>query len=893
MNEISVKLWAKTDATSKQWHPLLFHMLDASQVALVLWDKFFSPALQNRFTGWLGNNPEEISRTLSFWVALHDIGKASPAFQSKNIELQTGLIDLGLNFPKLCFPQHHGLVTYWALESLLPASGMTKKDSKAIARALAGHHGAWPTPLQTIDESKNENLGGDYFQTWEAARKDLYDLLYFLLNPLKTVSLPEDTEQRNAFLTLFSGFVSTADWIASMENMFPYADYRIPVSEYRLQSFSEAEQTVHQLGFDGWKADGSSLDFQNTFSFPPNKLQEKVLQTTSLSDLPAMLIVEAPTGCGKTEMAFSVADAWVQYAHGSGIYIAMPTMATSNSMFDRTKNDYLLKRYPNDRINLHLVHGAALLQDNFQNMIMRSVGENSESALAAMSWFLPHKRTLLASFAVGTVDQVFLSVLNTRHFFVRLFGLGGKVLIFDEVHAYDLYMQELFCRLLEWLRAAGVSVIILSATLPSQTRKELIKAYSGNSCSETNSDYPGFTLVDPQGSRSFPLPPDRSRNVLIHWINPETDSIISVLKDQLSDGGCAVVICNTIGRAQEIYEAIRNAGVCPAEFCWLFHARFTFESREALENKVVNSFGKKPDPGRPQQAVLVATQVVEQSLDLDFDVMISELAPIDLLIQRIGRLQRHEFRKRPAKLQFPQLFLCEPENTNTGKPDFGRYRYIYEPYILLRTMASLNEKASVSLPSETQSLIESVYSETNIPAMRLFAEDMINSYRCDMLKNYGIAQIEAKNRLILPPRDDSLLKMESDNLDEEDPAVHQSMKALTRLGDQSVHLICLHRLPNGELNTHPDGSGVKIRIDQVPDQPTQKVLLRTGVDVQNKQVVFYYRNKSVLSNWAKISALRYSYLAEFVDGTCRPEDAPFDLKLDPQLGLLIMKREVQ
>ncbi|HQG08411.1 MAG TPA: CRISPR-associated helicase Cas3', partial [Dysgonamonadaceae bacterium] len=511
-------------------------MLDASQVALILWEKFFSPALQNRFTGWLGNNSEQVSRTLSFWVALHDIGKASPAFQSKNIELQTGLITLGLNFPKLCFPQHHGLVTYWALESLLPASGMSKKDSKAIARALAGHHGAWPTPLQTIDESKSENLGGDYFQTWEAARKDLFDSLFFLLNPLKTVNLPEDTEQRNAFLTLFSGFVSTADWIASMENMFPYADYRIPVSEYRLQSFSEAEQTIHQLGFDGWKADGSSLDFQNTFSFSPNKLQEKVLETTSRSDLPAMLIVEAPTGCGKTEMAFSVADAWVQHAHGSGIYIAMPTMATSNSMFDRTKNDYLLKRYPNDRINLHLVHGAALLQDNFQNMIMKSVGEDSESALAAMSWFLPHKRTLLASFAVGTVDQVFLSVLNTRHFFVRLFGLGGKVLIFDEVHAYDLYMQELFCRLLEWLRAAGVSVIILSATLPSQTRRELIKAYSGNDCSDTNSDYPGFTLVDPQGSRSFPLPPDRSRNVFIHWINPETDSIISVLKDQLSDG---------------------------------------------------------------------------------------------------------------------------------------------------------------------------------------------------------------------------------------------------------------------------------------------------------------------------------------------------------------------
>lgn len=893
MNSVSLKLWAKTDSASNQWHPLLFHMLDASQVALVLWDRFFSTALQNRFTGWLGNDSEKVSQTLSFWVALHDIGKASPAFQSKNIRLQTDLITLGLNFPKLCFPQHHGLVTYWALESLLPASGMSKKDSKTIARALAGHHGAWPTSLQTTDESKAENLGGAYFEDWESARKDLFDSLKLLLNPLYAVHLPEDIEQRNAFLTLFSGFVSTADWIASMENMFPYADWQIPASEYLLQSFSEAKQTVHQLGFDGWKADGSSLDFQSTFSFPPNKLQEKVIETTTQSDLPAMLIVEAPTGCGKTEIAFSVADAWIQHARGSGIYIAMPTMATSNSMFDRTKNNYLLKRYPNDRINFQLVHGSALLQDNFQNMIMKSVGEDNDSALAAMSWFLPHKRTLLASFAVGTVDQVLLSVLNTRHFFVRLFGLGGKVLIFDEVHAYDVYMQELFCRLLEWLRAAGVSVIILSATLPSQTRKELIKAYSGKDFSETNSDYPRFTLVESQKSSSFPLPIDRSKNILIHWIHPETDSIISVLRDQLSDGGCAVIICNTIGRAQEIYETVRDNGICPPEYCWLFHSRFTFEARETLEQKVVNSFGKNPNPERPRNAVLVATQIVEQSLDLDFDVMISELAPIDLLIQRIGRLQRHEFHPRPAKLQIPQLFVCKPEDKNAGEPDFGRYRYIYEPYILLRTMAALNGKDSISLPSETQSLIESVYSDIDLPAMKQFADDIINNSRCDLYKSYGIAQMEAKKRLILPPEDDSLLKMENDNLDEEDPAVHQSMKALTRLSDQSIHLICLHRLPDGRLNTHPDGSGITIQINQVPDQPIQKALLRVGVKVQNQNVVSYFQKKSVLSIWAKVSSLRYSHLVEFVGGICQPEDAPFDLRLDPQLGLIIIKREVQ
>lgn len=888
MEQIYLHLWAKTGSSAEEWHPLIFHMLDAAQVAIVLWKKTFSRSLQERFNSWLGCSSEDTAQTLSFWVALHDLGKVSPAFQRKSIPLQKKLISLGLDFPELCSPQWHGLVTGWALESLLPASGLSMKDARQLARALAGHHGIWPASAQIIDPSKTENLGGEL---WQSARKNIFDLFQTFLKPSTSLHLPQDSADRNAFLTLFSGFVTTADWISSMENFFPYTCWETPFGQYLPQSAKQANTAIHQLGFDGWQADGSTIDFQKTFNFPPNEIQQNILEKACQVSQPAMLIVEAPTGCGKTELAFSVADSWLQRSLGRGIYIAMPTTATSNSMFNRTKEDYLSQRYPGDQINFQLAHGSALLQDNFQSMIIQSVGEDenlTDGSITAMEWFLPRKRTLLAPFAVGTVDQVLLSVLNTRHFFVRLFGLGGKVVIFDEVHAYDVYMQVLFCRLLEWLSAAGVSVIILSATLPASTRRQLVQAYTGLPCPTLASAYPGFTLASAQSIQSNPLPLQPSKGIHLTWIEPDADSVVAALKEKLDQGGCAAVICNTVRRAQEIYRAVRDAQICPPEFCWLFHARVPFDARQAMEKKVVEAFGKNPPAHRPTCAILVATQVVEQSLDLDFDLMISDLAPIDLTIQRAGRLHRHDHPDRPAGLQSPHLILCRPTGEDPDAPDFGGSRYVYEPYYLLRSLAILQGKTTLSLPEETQALIESVYSETDFPGLSPYQSELADA-RKKLEKDQTNSSREAKARLILPPNDPCLLNMKSDSLEEDDPTIHRSLQALTRLGNPSVQLICLHRLKNGELNTQADGGGATIRLDQPPDHDTQQALLRTGISVQHYGVVSFFQNQSVPSTWKKIAALRYCHCIEFKEGTCHPEGAPFRLVLDPEMGLWIEK----
>ena len=202
MTELSMKLWAKTDQTSGQWHPLLFHMLDAAQVALALWNEAFSTALQNQFSMWLNCNPADANKTLSFWTGLHDLGKASPAFQKKYPPIQSELETLGLGFPDLPSPMPHSLVTAWGLETLLPTTGLSTKESKLLGKALAGHHGMWPTAPQLIHLSKNANLGGVYLQTWESARRWLFDTLQELLTPVP-VHLPENQREQNAFLALF------------------------------------------------------------------------------------------------------------------------------------------------------------------------------------------------------------------------------------------------------------------------------------------------------------------------------------------------------------------------------------------------------------------------------------------------------------------------------------------------------------------------------------------------------------------------------------------------------------------------------------------------------------------------------------------------------------------
>lgn len=890
MNESYLMLWGKTSKNSDELHPALFHMLDAGEVATELWKSALPESFKQDMADKLSLDSESAGRLISWWVSLHDLGKASPSFQTQYQPAEAILTEIGFTFlPRAAYnPSPHGLVTGWAIcsENLIP--GLDEEETEALARVLSGHHGTWPDNETFGQPSRGNNLGSNH---WKDARKSMCRELADIFNPPTTFKFPKEGLERNIFLTLLSGLVSVADWLASMELVFPAEGLGSDLQAYIQVSAQRAKDVVSDQGWLLWNDPNNHLAFTFQSAFPnnpnPRPVQQAVFDAAYEVDLPALAIIEAPTGIGKTEIALMLADHWLQNISGRGLYIAMPTQATSNQMYDRV-SDFLTKRYTNEKVHLQLAHGHALLDNRFDKTILNNIDDDDQSGgIVAASWFLPRKRTLLAPYGVGTVDQIFLSILQTRHFFVRLFGLYGKVIIFDEVHAYDAYQTELFTRLLGWLRALKISVILLSATLPANVRRQMIASYSGNDCLHEGDDnsYPRLTIVTPIGSETHKLPPSPSKPVHIEWIGETPGEVAEYLSQKLENGGCAAVICNTVARAQMIYKAVKESNVAPGNTL-LFHARFPYLWRKELEELVLNQYG--PEGTRPQRSVVVATQVIEQSLDLDFDIMVSELAPIDLLIQRAGRLHRHSNHTRPSSLKNPCLALIQAAMTPDGDPDFGSGSYVYRRYHLLRTQAVLANRSFLQLPEQTPELIEMVYGDIDLELNDQIAS-LLQKARDEMDKKIQESTRQARYRLIFPPDRDDFLTARLENLDEEATDLHTAFQALTREAPPGVSLVCLHLLQDGQIALDPGNPETVIDLNQEPSWKQVKDLLRRVAQVQRFDIVQYFNNQPKPKYWEKMAALRYHHLVVFEDGRARLEGTPLILCLDRELGLSFQK----
>jgi CRISPR-associated endonuclease/helicase Cas3 len=541
-------------------------------------------------------------------------------------------------------------------------------------------------------------------------------------------------------------------------------------------------------------------------------------------------------------------------------------------------------------VNVHLIHSQARWRADMQALRLETFDDRQGGTLAAMAWFLPHKRSLLAPFGVGTVDQALLSVLQARHFFVRLFGLSRKTVVFDEVHAYDTYMTTIFQRLLGWLRAVGTSVVILSATLPARTRRELLEAYTGMpDVRLPDVPYPTISWAMQGQTGVVPLEAPVNRTVLIEWVDRDPDTIVDHLARELRQGGCAAVICNTVRRAQEVYQALRDANIVPEQGLILFHARFPFAWRDQIEMGILSRFGKQGN--RPRKAIVVATQVIEQSLDLDFDLMVSDLAPADLILQRIGRLHRHEPNHRPQTLATARLLLAVPSDEH-GVPDFDRDVYVYERYVLLRSYLALRGRKQVILPEETEHLIEAVYGDGEPPVADLTPAlaTALETARQRMQRHEEEHVYKARTKLIPDPQADNLLAQRKPLLEEDSPELHQAFQALTRLIPPGVSLVCLHRTTAG-LTLEPNGSGSIVDLSQPPSSELTEQLARYTVTVTNWSVVEYFQAQPVPKGWRDHPLLSNHRAAVFSHGACALAGAPYTLRLCRERGLEIEKEE--
>lgn len=879
-------LWSKTDrANPQRYHLLHYHLLDTAAVALKLWESALAGSVRSEVSAWLQLDENQAGRQIACWTALHDIGKASPVFQGSVPARAAAIRETGLSIK----PDLSKKLVYHS-----QVSGRFLREHKLapleVDVAISGHHGQW-----NADYDFSPAYYGD--TEWDTTRLRIAENIREIMQ-VKQIPCSgfESDSTANCFTVWLSGFVTIADWVASNEEYFFYSSDLVNTQAYFSSALEKAADTLQRLGWVGWKPQGRAISFLEMYPWmkSPRPVQAEIVQAYDHyhPEEPFIAIIEAPTGIGKTEIAFYLADRWLQETNGSGLYIAMPTQATSNQIYQRSL-DILQNRYPQALIPVTLAHGQAAWNETVNAIRVKEIGEQNEGqSVLAAEWFQNNrKRTLLTPFGVGTVDQAFMSILQTRHFFVRLFGLKDKVVIFDEVHAYDAYMNELFYRLLNWLHGMGAAVIILSATLPDQARREILAAYLGRVVQDIPGDrqYPRLTFSSAKKEVIVTgLTPPEERRLALTWI--ETEGLVEALQSRLQDGGCAAVICNTVGRAQEVYTQLQKSGLLPEENLILFHARFPLAWRADIESLVLKKFGKAEDgsisnPNRPARAVVVATQVIEQSLDLDFDVLFSELAPVDLILQRAGRLHRHAGRMRPHPLEQPQLFLFRPQMGLDGFPNFGGSGFIYGAGLLWRTWEALRSEGSIHTIRDTRELIERVYGPIDPEKMDESFSKRLSLIERKEKEEQERTRSKARSMLVARKEDEGLLFAASLALKEDDdPELHQSYRALTRDIGPSLSIICLHQAEDGRLFLEPDGSGQPIDLNTLQENYTLlKQVLRMSVNIQILWAIKIILSASDVIRTMKISPLRYSIIIPFRNGKYTHRN--FMMELSPTIGL--------
>ena len=499
--------WAKTnrekiEGLPEDWtHPLWAHLIDVGSTAWLLWERYLPPSLKKTMVDSIGMNERDTGRFLSIWIGLHDLGKAIPSFQMLDNNSKDTLASCGLVFPEEPNRLHHGHASIAIVHRWLRAQGLALDTLLDAAAACVGiHHGkicqskVWEGVAQ-FDEKNDKAVLGD--QQWRAAQQQLAEAVFTAWGASwpDVDQLPSISRRAGGWpnwLMAFAGWTTLADWLGSMQTCFnTNVQHQDSLSDYLAESQAGAERAFRTAGLDQ-TAQLHASSFQDHFRFPPRPLQE-ISATLPLSEEePNLVIVEAPTGEGKTEGAFYLAARL-----GGGVYVAMPSQATSDGLYPRLRRFIqgdpdrgLTAAHNGDTAALRLVHGNDLLREDAVSLLKvikataaidsddDQAGRDSNTANRPLSWFIPKKRALLVPYGVGTVDQLFLGVLYARHFFLRLFALSGKTVIFDEVHAYDAYMNAIFTHLLRWLKALHVNVVVLSATLPGETREQMLEAWS-------------------------------------------------------------------------------------------------------------------------------------------------------------------------------------------------------------------------------------------------------------------------------------------------------------------------------------------------------------------------------------------------------------------------------
>lgn len=737
--------WAKSDSKSDDWMPLVQHCADAAEVARIYWRKFMADSSRQVVERSLSSFESDIvatgleQRLAIFLAAAHDIGKASPAFAMQVPHLADRMRRVGYDFPSLTSDERrrmpHSVVSYLHLEDWLHRRYdlHTAISARTLAVVLGGHHGVYPTSSR--DLSIQSRLAGTD-PLWSNTRDSLLDAAFQVsgladeeLRLLATNGINQPSQ------LVLTAFVIVCDWIASNTDYFPY----------HVDSSPEIRATGALAELDlpePWRPEPLDDDrelFNARFMLPSEAqirpVQQSAMQIARKVARPGLIIIEAPPGEGKTEAALGAAELLAARFGCGGVLTALPTQATSNAMFSREQHWLRNAVPPTQLTSISLCHGKAQFNEEFQQLRHprftaihdddNSSTDGTRNGLLAHWWLSGRKKATLADFVVGTIDQVLLAALNSRHLMLRHLGMAGKVVILDEVHAADAYMAVYLDRALEWLGALGVPVIALSATLPPARRVKMLDAYQrgrGDQHDDRDlvaklaadvTDYPLISTSEIEVP-SAPVPPSgREQSIRFEFMDEDMVELAAVVTASVASGGCVAVVHNTVDRAQQTYRDLKaNLG----DDVVLLHSRFITIDRLTKESDLVRQLGSPSVSDRPKRLVVVSTQVIEQSLDLDFDLIFTDMAPIDSLIQRSGRLHRHARPEgaRPSNMREARMVITGFTSHDGCPPDLVQgSRSIYGDSVLLRSLSTLQSHLSkervLTSPDNIAPLVRDTY----------------------------------------------------------------------------------------------------------------------------------------------------------------------------------------
>ncbi|WP_082312865.1 CRISPR-associated helicase/endonuclease Cas3 [Salinispora fenicalii] len=909
---VDAGIWGKSSHLLRPY-PLLWHLIDTAAVAGALWDRYLAPNQRRVITEELATDDSHAKSLIMFWAGLHDVGKATPGFQKKDGSAFDALRSAGSYEDVVGDGSlRHDTAGQLAMPGLLAPLGyprlvrrVSDRLAYRVAQIVGGHHGRFQQTSGPHGGRLQLGEGG-----WSKQRAALVRVVH------EAVGSPERPPAIGAAASvLVTGVVILADWLASQEHFLRQQSSRVPqytgaeaVSTHLAVLSAPAAALLDDagLGSPSYRA----LGFEDLFPHRPNALQRSIIEELlPVVDSPGLLVVTAATGDGKTEAALVAAKRLAEVCGAHGFFFALPTMATSDEMYRRVRA--FAARLAAGPAPVTLLHSMSWLNAEYEARAVVDPGGAAEVVsdepsgdVVAPEWLRGPKRGLLAPMAVGTVDQALLAVLTTKHNALRLLALSGKVFVVDEAHAYDDFTTSLLCGLLNWLGAYGCPVVLLSATLPSSQAATLVGAYEeGAGVGPTNTPvpYPGWTFVPAiQGRDTVSISPTM-REALVsgrtveftldvrpvrHLVGSESDPadrravVRQVLAPVVEQGGCAAVVCNTVNDAQQTYRVVRDWASGGVDVV-LLHSRFPARRREEITTQIIGRLGK--DGNRPRSMIVVATQVLEQSLDLDFDLLVTDLAPMAQLLQRAGRCHRHR-RTRPPWAAQPRVVVLDPrgpDGIEHVRP--AAWGDVYARYLLRATHLRLAATDRIAVPHAVQNQVEAVYSPQSVDHDPVLSAEY-DEYRAEAMALRGMAELG------VIPDPAQVADLAALSLTET-----PEWRASTRLGAESERVLCCYLDAGGRQWLDPERRTLLPQRGARPDgrfsSQEVRMILQETIPLRTDILTGYDPPTTLPASWSNnawLKRLRPLWLPILPDGPGSAAWARRSVHLDPELGLVVL-----